>query len=288
MSVKERERIKLFHLLKELIPRDARVSCGESWASHLSKRKDFFEFIEAGAHWDKADYLLLDLSRRTPAFDRLLGYLDNFEKEGNFRKVFEETENNDFTIWVRKGKEEEILEAAKRLLKERPDSPHTHFILSSIYYHLGNLKDSQKEAEKTISLDPNYYNPMIYIILGDTSLSLKEQDKAYLAYKKAANIEPLRVLNLLKIKEFYASQGLSQKVKIVDMDIERILLDFRNKAEKNPKDIWPKKQLAFIYANIGQYREAVALLKEILLIEPNDPWSRQLFMQLKDFSVIPK
>ncbi len=284
LTKKERERIALFYLLKELIPDNAPISCGETWAPFLSNRKGFFLFMEAEAYWDKADYVLLDLSKRTSAFNLLLGHLDRFEKEGNFCKVFEETEDNDFVIWVRNGKEKEILASAERLLKERPDSPHTHFILSSVYYHLGMLKDSQKEAEETLMLDPSYYNPMVYIILGDTSLSLKEQDRAYFAYKKAAAIEPFRVLRLLKIKELYTGQGLSQKVKMVDADIERIVLDLKNKAEKNPNDTWIKKQLAFILANIGQYREAVALLKEILSIEPEDAWARELSESLKNFS----
>jgi tetratricopeptide (TPR) repeat protein len=284
MSIKERERIKLFSSLKKLIPKDASVSCGETWASHLSNRKGFFPFIEARAHWDNADYLLLDLSRRTPAFDRLLSYLERFEKEGNFHKIFEETKNgNDFCIWARKGKEEEILETTRRLAKEKSDSPHTHFILSSIYYHLGMLKDAQREAEETIRLAPDYYNSEeIYTILGDISISMKDPDKAYFAYKKAASMEPLRVVDLLKVKELYLHQGFTKKADEVAGDIDRIILGLKEEAKDN--SLFPKKQLANIFAQMGRYSEAVHYLKEVLIIEPRDPWAKQLFMQIKDFS----
>ncbi|MEW6007738.1 MAG: DUF2079 domain-containing protein, partial [bacterium] len=148
----ENTRIPLFYLLKNLFPKDASISTGDPFAPHLSGRKEIFRFNEAVGDFEKADYVVLDLSRRTLVFDLLLSHLKKLEQDKRFFKIFEEEKDNGFVIWVRRGKEKELISSVLRL---KPNS-HSHFILSSIYFHLGRKEEAQKEGEKAIELSPDY------------------------------------------------------------------------------------------------------------------------------------
>jgi uncharacterized membrane protein len=281
LTEREKERIYLFSLLKELIPDNASVSCGETWATHLSKRAYFYPFIEAVAYWREADYVLLNLSKRTAAFDLLLRYLDRFEKEGNFCKVFEEGQDG-FVIYVRKEKRAEFLESAKRLAEEKSNS-HTHFILSSLYHNLNMPKRAKEETERVLKISPDYYNPYIYTILGESSLALKDAETAFFAYRKAAEADPTRVIEFEKVKALYLEKGLSEKAETVKREIGEKIEELKERAEKEPDNIYLKKQLAFILANRGEYREALFYLREILKRKPGDSWAKRLYFELKDF-----
>jgi uncharacterized membrane protein len=283
MTKEEEARLKLFYLLKLLIPRNAPIACGDPWAPHLSGRKMIFRFNEGRANFEGADYILLDYSWMFFSLEFTTPHIKKLEETGQFQKIFEETEGGGFVIYVRKQKEKDFLESAKALAERNP-SAHTHFILSSIYSNLNMPEYAKREAERVVELSPDYYNPQIYIILGNASLILNLPDKAYFAYKRAVEKDPLKILELNRVKALYLKNGLSEKAEMVEKEMEKMILSLKERASKDPKNIYLKKQIAVILANKGRYREAVLYLEEILKEEPNDPWARQLFMQLKDFS----
>jgi tetratricopeptide (TPR) repeat protein len=195
--------------------------------------------------------------------------------------IFEETQGDGFTVYIKKEKIDEFLQLAKRLANLDKESPYSHFILLSILFSLGKSDESLKSAEKVIQIEPSYYKETPWIIMGDIYLAKGKLDMAYCAYKKAASIEPLKVVKLLDVMNAYSDL---RKKEFIKKEIDNVILSIKEEERLNPDNIFFKKQLAFIYANMGQYREAIFYLKEILLIEPNDPWANELFETLKNFS----
>ncbi|MEW6103950.1 MAG: DUF2079 domain-containing protein [bacterium] len=278
MDKKERDHISLFYTLKKLISKDAPLSCQNEWLAHLSSRRHIFQFLPGNIRFEDADYILLDRSKRDLNFSLFLEGLERLENDKRFQKIFEEEFGDGFCIFIRKEKITGFLLSSERLLKSKP-SKEAHFILSSIYFNLQRYKDALKEAGEAIKIDPLLETP--WVIIGDSCLFLGNNiNKAYSAYKKAVNIDLLHLPRLLKVANAYTNKGLTKKAENVRKEIIKAVSLLKKREEQEPSNIFLKKQLAFIYANIGYYDEAISILKRILEIEPNDFWSRDVLKSL--------
>lgn len=277
----EKARIELFYEIKKIIPKDAKLSCDSPFGAHLSERRYLFPFIPGYIRFEDSEYILIDKSQRDLNFGLLLEGLKKLEEDKRFFLIFEETQGDGFTIYIRKEKIGEFLEKAYKLANSNKESPYSHFILSSILFHIGKNDEALKSAEKVIQIKPSYYKETPWLIMGDIYLVKGNLNEAYRVYKKAVDIEPIKVVKLVDVMNAYASQG--KKTELIKKEIDNVILSIKEKERLGLDNIFFKKQLAYIYANMGQHREAVSYLKEILLLEPNDPWANELFNNLKNF-----
>jgi len=124
------------------------------------------------------------------------------------------------------GRFDESIAACKRLTELEPASPeYNHFLGFPGYYMAGRYNEALAQFEKTLDLDPNYYNaqlmvPVTYAVTGRYTKAIAYADKVLAAYPKTEDPNLLACLGWV-----YAVSGKQEDAR----KILNLLLELRTR-----------------------------------------------------------
>ncbi|MEW6103180.1 MAG: DUF2079 domain-containing protein [bacterium] len=147
----------LFESLKKIIPENTPVCVQDNLMTHFSQRRTPLDYFP---NYDLSEYIVFN----TYGFGEWVIHWESLEacnkglasllKDNRFKIFFRDNPGyGGIAIFGKKEREEEIIENAKKVVKENPKSTYSHFILGSVYFHTNNHKKAKKEFETALNID---------------------------------------------------------------------------------------------------------------------------------------
>jgi len=159
-------------------------------------------------------------------------------------------------IYTKKGDYQKAEEFILKAVKINPYYAEGYYQLGKINYIKGKVKKAKRYLEKSIKIDPDYVYS--YNLLG-IIYSEKNQEKAFLYFKKAVEIEPE---NVSFINNFALICKNTGRIEIAIRYYKKAL-----KMKPNSTDIL--NDLGICYAIKGDKEKAIEMWKKALKINPN-------------------
>jgi len=180
------EKAKIFFKIRDLIPQGFSVSASSPESVYLSCRKTIIPLDE----FQKTDSLILNTSPSTWAdMDLINKTLEMALKNKDFRLIFNK---KGIYLFVKNGKERDILSQGLKL----PPSAQIFFIISSIYYNLGEIDKAiiySKKAKELYLKKSNLYKEEISELHYDLAKYYYEKRdllKSYYELKEVIRLSP--------------------------------------------------------------------------------------------------
>ncbi|HCF56797.1 MAG TPA: hypothetical protein DFS52_02215 [Myxococcales bacterium] len=150
-------------------------------------------------------------------------------------------------------------EAAKEFKKAialDPDSAHAHDNLATVYAEKRMYREALAEYLTALRLEPD--NPTGHYNLA-CFLATHGLDMAVAEYQEAIELEPDYPDAHLNLGLTYADLG----------QVEPAMKELQLAISLNPRDALPRQELAELCMDEGDYRSAIAQLKEVVRLEPD-------------------
>ncbi|MEW6618752.1 MAG: DUF2723 domain-containing protein [bacterium] len=138
-----------------------------------------------------------------------------------------------------------------------------------LWYKKGNVKQSIKNFEKSINLNPS--DVLGYLNLGEVYLSLHQYQKAIICYKKLIKLAP-------NDSTGYAKLGC---VYLFNMEYGKAIEEFKKAIKLAPNNVDNYYKLAESYYKKGEIKNTAMIFNKILEIDPNRDNIRQALLSLE-------
>jgi len=199
------------------------------------------------------------------------------------------------------GNNEEIEEAATRILKIKPDKPGIYFALAQNSFHAGNFKQALLRIDKEIKISKAY--PDLLFFKAQVLLGLKKKDDSEKLletinnkWKNYFNAYMLRYVLLINKKDKVRKKALiAQLVKSIqkgDFVLGKQLVEngyedqgiklIENYYTKHNSDESAAVILSMIYKQIGKKQKLKQLMKQAIDRSPNKDMLKQRFKEAFD------
>jgi tetratricopeptide (TPR) repeat protein len=156
------------------------------------------------------------------------------------------------------------------LLKQRPNDPGVHSLVSSLYAAQDNVPAAIAEVQKAISLDPARWE--FHLELALLELKNHQPDQAEASFKKVIELNPSATQAYVLLGTFYQSNG-----RFADAEPQ-----FRKAIELGPSSPEPRAALIRLYLAEGKKSAAEDLAKQAKHNLANNPAG---YRMLADFYV---
>jgi tetratricopeptide (TPR) repeat protein len=239
--------------------------------------------------------------------------------KANYLSVLKSDANNQFAlnllgvVSIHNNEFEQAIEYLEKALTVNADDAETYSNLGLAYKEVKRLSDAQKMFEKALSFNPSH--PVNLNSLGNVFASLNDHKKAIYCFESALKIDNsyidcLNNLTLSLKEEAQFDKALAVIEHAIKVDGNRSI-SYNNKGEilnrlakyqqakrcfekaiARDNSIVAKINLSTALKQIGQEKEAIALLEQVLTVEENNSEAHNhlgvLFEQTGDFALAAK
>jgi Flp pilus assembly protein TadD len=150
---------------------------------------------------------------------------------------------------------DEAVKEFRKAIDLDPESAHAHDNLATVYAEKRRFREALAEYLEALDLDPDaptaHYNLANFLATHGLEMAVDE-------YRASLALDPEHPDTHLNLGLTLAEQGKQEEA-------ERAL---RTAVDLAPKDPYPRHELAALQMDAGDYRSAVAQLKEVVKLEP--------------------
>jgi serine/threonine protein kinase/Tfp pilus assembly protein PilF len=164
------------------------------------------------------------------------------------------------TSWLSKA-----IEMNQKALTLEPTSLDAKFGIATVYFNQRRLAESKRATEEILKENAEFYPA--YIRLGMIAELSGDLDSALTYYRRAAELKPYDEDAWKFLAEIHQRLGNVDAAERVQLKVIEIT---SRKLEASLDDVIVMSRLAEAYARFGSKEEAMATLKRVLELEPND------------------
>ncbi|HSN16017.1 MAG TPA: tetratricopeptide repeat protein [Anaeromyxobacteraceae bacterium] len=150
---------------------------------------------------------------------------------------------------------DEAVKEFRKAIDLDPESAHAHDNLATVYAEKKRFREALSEYLAALELDPDaptaHYNLANFLATHALDMAVDE-------YRASLALDP-------EHPDTHLNLGLTLADRGEDEEAERSL---RKAVELAPKDAYPRHELAALQMDAGDYRAAIAQLKEVVRLEP--------------------
>lgn len=150
---------------------------------------------------------------------------------------------------------DEAIKEFRKAIDLDPESAHAHDNLATVFAEKKRYREALSEYLAALELDPDaptaHYNLANFLATHALEMAVEE-------YRSSLALDPDHPDTHLNLGLTLAEQGKTEEA-------ERAL---RTAIELAPRDAYPRHELAALQMDAGDYRAAIAQLKEVVRLEP--------------------
>ena len=154
------------------------------------------------------------------------------------------------------GEREGAIEAARKLIRLKPDRAHSHYALGTLLGHTGDLKGAVKALREAIRLRPHYGRA--HTNLGNVLSQIGDHEGAIRAYREAIRIEPADPLKWCNLGTELRLAG----------DLKSADKTYREALQRNPEHPEVLAGFGLVRSDLGDQQGALQALNKAIEIDP--------------------
>ncbi len=164
-------------------------------------------------------------------------------------------------LYIKQGKIQKALEAAKKLAKLQKDRPESYLRLALLYASTGDLEAAQTQIDKALSLRPD--DPKLIVSVSEFWLKNKRPGKAEKLLEESLGRHPEYLSIRTALARLYTLKGQAQKA--------LSLLDEVKQEKLSDKDkLFLQNEKAAVLFALGKWDKAEELVDRVLKDNPKD------------------
>ena len=184
----------------------------------------------------------------------IIEYRNAVQKDPRFTEAYRKLS----AAYLSRGEGLNALRAAATAADLAPDDADVQIEAGRLLLLAGRYTDAKARAEKVLARDAA--NIQGRLLLGNSTLRLKDFDSAIQEFQEAIRLDPSQTDAYMRLGAIKASRG----------EREAAEQSFRRAIEQDPKSAMARLALAQFYWSISRPQDAERLMKEALTLDPSD------------------